>query len=93
MDHRVECAGRKGQSSGGGHDRRRPSGELLCLGAVLRLAEAFEGDVGEHDLAAGPRGQVQAGPAAAGAEVAPVEPGTQQVSASLTVTFAIATGA
>jgi uncharacterized protein YggE len=25
--------------------------------------------------------------------VAPVEPGTQQVSASLTVTFAIATGA
>jgi len=31
--------------------------------------------------------------AAAGAEVAPVEPGTQQVSASLTVTFAIATGA
>jgi uncharacterized protein len=31
--------------------------------------------------------------AAAGAEMAPVEPGTQQVSASLTVTFAIATGA
>jgi uncharacterized protein YggE len=31
--------------------------------------------------------------AASGAEVAPVEPGTQQVSASLTVTFAIATGA
>ena len=30
---------------------------------------------------------------AAAAEVAPVEPGTQQVSASLTVTFAIATGA
>jgi hypothetical protein len=31
--------------------------------------------------------------ATAAAEVAPVEPGTQQVSASLTVTFAIATGA
>ncbi len=31
--------------------------------------------------------------AAAGAETAPVEPGTQQVSASLTVTFAIGTGA
>ena len=31
--------------------------------------------------------------ATAGAEVAPVEPGTQQVSASLTVTFAIASGA
>jgi uncharacterized protein YggE len=30
---------------------------------------------------------------AAGAETAPVEPGTQQVSASLTITFAIATGA
>jgi uncharacterized protein YggE len=30
---------------------------------------------------------------AAGAETAPVEPGTQQVSASLTVTFAIGTGA
>jgi uncharacterized protein YggE len=30
---------------------------------------------------------------AAAAEVAPVEPGTQQVSASLTVTFAIGTGA
>lgn len=31
--------------------------------------------------------------AASGAEVAPIEPGTQQVSASLTITFAIATGA
>ena len=31
--------------------------------------------------------------AAAAAEVAPVEPGTQTVSASFTVTFAIATGA
>ena len=31
--------------------------------------------------------------AGAAAEVAPVEPGTQQVAASLTVTFAIATGA
>jgi uncharacterized protein YggE len=38
-------------------------------------------------------GPVMAYDRAAGAEVAPVEPGTQQVSASLTVTFSIATGA
>ena len=44
-------------------------GDVLRLGAVHRLAEAFEGHVGEHDLAAGTHGQVQAGPAAAGAEV------------------------
>ena len=38
-------------------------------------------------------GPVMAYDRAAAAEVAPVEPGTQTVSASLTVTFAIATGA
>jgi uncharacterized protein len=38
-------------------------------------------------------GPVMAYDRAAAAEVAPVEPGTQQVSASLSVTFAIATGA
>jgi uncharacterized protein YggE len=38
-------------------------------------------------------GPVTAYDRAAAAEVAPVEPGTQQVSASLTVTFAISTGA
>jgi len=38
-------------------------------------------------------GPVMAYDRAAGAEMAPVEPGTQQVSASLTVTFAIGSGA
>jgi uncharacterized protein YggE len=55
----------------------------LSLGAPIAIVEG-------GGYAPGP---VMAYDRAAAAEVAPVEPGTQQVSASLTVTFAIATGA
>ncbi len=57
----------------------------LSLGAPTAIVEGggyVPGPVLAYDRAA-----------AAGAETAPVEPGTQQVSASLTVTFAVATGA
>ena len=57
----------------------------VSLGAPIAIVEGggyVPGSVMGYDRAAG-----------AAAEVAPVEPGTQQVAASLTVTFAIATGA
>ena len=57
----------------------------VTLGAPIAIVEGggyVPGPMTSYDRAAG-----------AAAEVAPVEPGTQQVSASLTVTFSIATGA
>ena len=57
----------------------------VSLGAPIAIVEGggyVPGPVMGYDRVAG-----------AAAEVAPVEPGTQQVAASLTVTFAIATGA
>jgi uncharacterized protein len=58
----------------------------VSLGAPVAIVEGggyVPGPVMAYDRAT----------AAGAAEMAPVEPGTQQVSASLTVTFAIATGA
>ncbi len=65
--------------------RRRSPPRRWLAGAPTAIVEGggyVPGPVMAYDRAA-----------ASGAEVAPVEPGTQQVLASLTVMFAIATGA
>ena len=63
VDDDIEAAGSKRQPTGGGGHHARPGGESFAGGAVGGHAQPFQGQVGEDDLAAGPGGQVQPGPA------------------------------
>jgi len=69
VDDGIEDRGPEGEVAGAGVDAPRPRFEVLGGDAILGDGQSFEREIGEQHRASGRRRQVEAGPAAAGADV------------------------
>jgi hypothetical protein len=77
VDDSIEGARAERESCAGCHEEGRAALKALTAGALLGVAEAANGDVCEDDLTTGLLRDVEAGPAATGADVQEPPAGTK----------------